>query len=151
MIEKGKAMTNKEIFELIDRFEQGSIHSLRLTMEGVSLEMSKDGALSAAPAAMAAAPRAQAQEKSAQAASADASEKVTAPLAGVFYAASAPGAQPYVRLGECVKAGDTLCLMEAMKMISEVPAPCDCIITNIYKENGALCGYGEALFGYRPC
>lgn len=144
-------MTNKEIFELIDRFERGTIHSLRLTMEGVSLEMSKEGAPGAAPAAMSDAPGAEAQAKSTQAASTDASEKVTAPLAGVFYEASAPGAQPYVRLGDRVKAGDTLCLMEAMKMISEVPAPCDCIITHIYKENGALCGYGEALFGYRPC
>lgn len=144
-------MTNKEIFELIDRFERGSIRSLRLTMGGVTLEMSKDGAMSAAAAPASSAPAAQTQEQKAPAASADAGEKVTAPLAGVFYAASAPGAEPYVRVGDRVKAGDTLCLMEAMKMISEVPAPCDCIITHIYKENGALCGYGEALLGYKPC
>lgn len=139
-------MTNKEIFELIDRFERGSIRSLRLTMGGVSLEMSKDGAADAAPA-----PLAKPEEHTAPAASAEAGEKVAAPLAGVFYVASAPGAQPYVRVGDRVKEGDTLCLMEAMKMISEVPAPCDCIITHIYKENGELCGFGEALFGYKPC
>ena len=144
-------MTNKEIFELIDRFERGSIRSLRLTMGGVTLEMSKDGAMGAAPAAMAAAPAADTQAQSVPEGSADANEKVTAPLAGVFYAASAPGAEPYVRVGDRVKAGDTLCLMEAMKMISEVPAPQDCIITHIYKENGELCGYGEPLLGYSPC
>ncbi|MBQ8618733.1 MAG: acetyl-CoA carboxylase biotin carboxyl carrier protein subunit [Clostridia bacterium] len=144
-------MTNKEVFELIDRFERGSIRSLRLSMGGVTLEMSKDGAMGAAPAAVAAAPVGEAKAQNAPALAADACEKVTAPLAGVFYEASAPGAEPYVRVGDRVKAGDTLCLMEAMKMISEVPAPCDCIITHIYKENGALCGYGEALLGYKPC
>lgn len=141
-------MTNKEIFELIDRFERGSIRSLRLSAGGVMLEMSKDGAMSAAPMP-AAAQTAKQETKPAPAPEHD--EKITAPLAGVFYAASAPGAEPYVRVGDRVKAGDTLCLMEAMKMISEVPAPCDCVITHIYKENGELCGYGEALFGYKPC
>ena len=53
--------------------------------------------------------------------------------------------------GAVIARGETICLMEAMKMISEIPTPCDCIITRIYKENGELAGFDEPLFGYRPC
>lgn len=162
-------MTNQEIFELMDRFERSSIRMLRLSTNAVTLEMSKDAPLApaipaapaapvapaapGAPAASAAPPAsaapAAAQESAKTAASAPAT--ITAPLAGVFYAASAPGEAPFVRVGDRVKQGDTVCLMEAMKMISEIPAPCDCVITQVFKENGVLAGYGEPLFGVQPC
>ena len=150
-------MTNQEIFELIDRFERSSIRMLRLSTSAVTLEMSKDALLAPAmpaaliaPAASVASAAPVAAQESAKTA-ASASGTITAPLAGVFYAASAPGEAPFVRVGDRVKQGDTVCLMEAMKMISEIPAPCDCIITQVLKENGELAGYGEPLFGYRPC
>ena len=150
-------MTNQEIFELMDRFERSSIRMMRLSTNAVTLEMSKDAplapAMSAAPVAPAApsasAAPAAAQESAKTAASAPGT--ITAPLAGVFYAASAPGEAPFVRVGDRVKQGDTVCLMEAMKMISEIPAPCDCVITQVFKENGVLAGYGELLFGIQPC
>ncbi|MGN0991529.1 MAG: acetyl-CoA carboxylase biotin carboxyl carrier protein [Candidatus Ventricola sp.] len=153
-------MTNQEIFELMDRFERSSIRMMRLSTNAVTLEMSKDAplapAMSAAPAAPAAsaapsvsAAPAAAQESAKTAASAPGT--ITAPLAGVFYAAPAPGEAPFVRVGDRVKQGDTVCLMEAMKMISEIPAPCDCVITQVFKENGVLAGYGELLFGIQPC
>ena len=50
-----------------------------------------------------------------------------------------------------VKKGQTVCLIEAMKMMSEVPAPCDCVIEEVLKANGELAAFGEALFRYRPC
>lgn len=145
-------MTNQEIFELMDRFERSAIRTLRLSRDGTTLEMSKDAP--AAPALTSPAAPVPAAAQSAQpaaAASAPCESTIDAPLAGVFYAASAPGEAPFVREGDRVKQGDTVCLMEAMKMISEIPAPCDCIITRVLKENGALAGYGEPLFGYRPC
>ena len=145
-------MTNQEIFELMDRFERSAIRTLRLSRDGTTLEMSKDAL--AAPAMTSPAAPVPAAAQSAQpaaAASAPCESTIDAPLAGVFYAASAPGEAPFVREGDRVKQGDTVCLMEAMKMISEIPAPCDCIITRVLKENGGLAGYGEPLFGYRPC
>ena len=145
-------MTNQEIFELMDRFERSAIRTLRLSRDGTTLEMSKDAP--AAPALTSPAAPAPVAVQSAQpaaASSAPCESTIDAPLAGVFYAASAPGEAPFVREGDRVKQGDTVCLMEAMKMISEIPAPCDCIITRVLKENGALAGYGEPLFGYRPC
>ena len=145
-------MTNQEIFELMDRFERSAIRTLRLSRDGTTLEMSKDAPAAPALTSPAApAPVAVPSAQPAAAASAPCESTIDAPLAGVFYAASAPGEAPFVREGDRVKQGDTVCLMEAMKMISEIPAPCDCVITRVLKENGGLAGYGEPLFGYRPC
>ena len=76
---------------------------------------------------------------------------VTAPMVGTFYAASAPEQPPFVKVGDRVRKGQPVCLLEAMKMMSEIPAPCVCEITAILKENGALVSFGDGLFGYKPC
>ena len=76
-------------------------------------------------------------------------EAITAPLVGTFYAASAPDKAPFVAVGDKVKAGQTVCLLEAMKMISEVPAPFDCVIEEVVAENGQLAAFGDVLFRVR--
>lgn len=134
-------MTNQEIFEILSRFESSSIRTMKLKTGEFSIELSKDG--TAAPALQPAAPACPPEKKAAPA--------ISAPLAGVFYAAAEPGAKPYVAVGDKVRKGDTVCLMEAMKMISEIPAPCDCIITEILKENAELAAYDEPLMRYQPC
>lgn len=53
--------------------------------------------------------------------------------------------------GARVKKGQTVCLLEAIKMMSEIPAPCDCVIDEVLKTNGELAAFGEPLFQYRPC
>ena len=141
-------MTNQEIYDLIARFDHSSLQTLRLSKQDFSIELSRSSAQSPAPAAPAAAqspvpaPAAPAQEEY---------DAVTSPLVGAFYLAPAPDQPPYVQVGDRVKKGQTLCLIEAMKMMSELPAPCDCEITAVLKENGALVSFGEALFGYQPC
>ena len=130
---KGRTMTNQEIFELMSRFEGSSLRAMKVTRGDCTLELER-GAAAPAPA----------PEKKEEPA-------VTAPLAGVFYAAAEPGGKPFAAVGDRVRKGDTLCLMEAMKMISEIAAPCDLIVTEILKENGELAAYGEPLMRYRPC
>jgi biotin carboxyl carrier protein len=76
---------------------------------------------------------------------------VTAPLVGTFYAAPAPDQPPFVKKGDRVIKGQTLCLLEAMKMMSEIPAPCDCVIEEVLKDDGALAAFGDPLIRYRPC
>ena len=76
---------------------------------------------------------------------------VTAPLVGTFYAAPAPEQPPFAMPGDKVKKGQTVCLIEAMKTMIEVPAPCDCVIEEVLKANGELAAFGEALMRYRPC
>ncbi len=57
---------------------------------------------------------------------------------GTFYAAAGPDADPFVKVGDQVKKGQTVCILEAMKMMSEIPAPMDCVIEEILVENGSL-------------
>ena len=76
---------------------------------------------------------------------------VKAPLVGTFYTSPAPDQAPFVLPGDRVSKGQTVCLIEAMKMMSEVPAPCDCVIESVCKSNGELVAFGEPLFRYKPC
>ena len=93
-----------------------------------------------------------ARQNASPAAPAKGSETViTAPLVGTFYAAPAPEQPPFVQPGEPVKKGQTVCLLEAMKTMIEVPAPCDCVIGEMLKANGELAAFGEALMRYKPC
>lgn len=134
-------MTNQELFELMDRFSASGLTGLRLTQKDVSLELTRNGG--AAPDAPAAA--------CAPAGPEPAGKVLSAPLVGTYYAASAPDAAPFVTAGAQVSEGQTVCLIEAMKMMSEVPAPCDCIIEAVLKDNGELAAFGEPLLRYKPC
>lgn len=156
-MKKGNAMTNEEIFDLMDRFERSKLQSLKLSREGFSIELCRPAPAPAAPVfAAPAAPvlsaPAAAAAPAAEAAPAQADmTAVTAPLVGTFYAAPAPDQAPFVAVGDRVKKGQTVCLIEAMKMMSEVPAPCDCVIEEILKDSGELVSFGEPLIRYKPC
>ena len=140
-------MTNQEIFDLMDRFQRSSLRSMKLSCQDFSIEL-EQGASAAAAAAPAAAP---APTAAAAPAPQPESPVISAPLVGTYYAASAPDQPPFVTAGDRVKKGQTVCLIEAMKMMSEVPAPCDCVIEEVLKANGELAAFGEPLFRYRPC
>ncbi len=74
---------------------------------------------------------------------------VTAPLVGTFYAAAAPGEEPYVKPGQKVQKGDVLCLVEAMKTMNEIKAPCDCVVEEVLAQDGDLVSFGQNLIRYR--
>ena len=146
-------MTNQEIFDLMDRFERSSLQSMKLSKEGFSLELNRASA--AAPSA-AVIPAAAPAPSSAPAPAAPAARPadgpvIAAPLVGTYYATPAPDQPPFVAVGDTVKKGQTVCLIEAMKMMSEIPAPCDCIIQAVLKEDGELVAFGDALVRYLPC
>lgn len=71
---------------------------------------------------------------------------VTSPTVGVFYAASSPDSKPFVEVGDEVKKGDILCIIEAMKLMNEIPAETDGVIQEICAENGQVVEYGQPLF-----
>ncbi len=71
---------------------------------------------------------------------------VTSPMVGSFYRASAPGAAPFVDVGKRVEVGDTLCIIEAMKMLNQIEADQAGTIAAILVENGQPVEYGEPLF-----
>ena len=71
---------------------------------------------------------------------------VKSPIIGVFYAAPAENAEPYVKVGDQVKKGQTLCLIEAMKLMNEITAYQDGVISEICVTNGSIVEFGTELF-----
>lgn len=78
-------------------------------------------------------------------------EEITSPIVGVFYAAPAPGAAPYVQIGSHIAKGDTLCIVEAMKLMNEITAEFDGEITEILASDGQVVEFGQPLFRIQAC
>jgi len=75
---------------------------------------------------------------------------VKSPIVGTFYQASEPGARPFAQVGDVVKKGQVLCIIEAMKLMNEINAEVDGELVKVYVENGQAVQYGERLFAIRP-
>ena len=75
---------------------------------------------------------------------------VKSPIVGTFYRAAEPGARPYADVGDVVKKGQVLCIIEAMKLMNEINAEIDGELVKVYVENGHAVQYGERLFAIRP-
>ena len=154
------AMKTQDIIDLMGRLDTSGIGRMKITSGDTTIELEKPGCVPA-PAAIAAAPAAPVAPAApaasvAPAAPAPASEEpaaadgpcITAPLVGTFYVAPSPDKDPYVQPGDRVKKGDTVCLLEAMKMMSEVTAPVDCVIDEIMATDGELVSFGAPLIRY---
>ncbi|MBQ3772995.1 MAG: acetyl-CoA carboxylase biotin carboxyl carrier protein [Pseudobutyrivibrio sp.] len=153
-------MELKEIKELLKAFDESESSYFSLKQDGVNIKLKKQSetvAVSVAPVAQAAPvamPQASAQAVPTAASTTEAEEpkedtdgtKVLAPLVGVFYAAPTPEASAYVQVGDTVKEGQILCLIEAMKMMSEITAPKDGVIKKIYVKNQDVVGFEDPLF-----
>jgi acetyl-CoA carboxylase biotin carboxyl carrier protein len=74
---------------------------------------------------------------------------ITSPIVGTFYRSPSPGSNPYVNLGDCIKEGSILCLVEAMKLMNEIPSDVEGEIARIFVENGKPVEFGQKLFGIR--
>lgn len=143
-------MTPQELHTLMQQFEGTALTRLEYEEHGtrVVLQKGEAGGANAAPAT-ASAPATATPVPQPQTAAADAGSLITAPLVGTFYAAPAPGAAPLAAPGTAVKKGDTVCVLEAMKMMNDVPAPFDCVIEEVLLSDGALAGFGDGLFRVR--
>ncbi len=101
----------------------------------------------AAPAAAPAAPAtAEAGDISGEAATEISGHTVNSPMVGTFYRAPSPGATPFVEVGQSVQVGDTLCIIEAMKLLNQIEADKAGVIKAILVENGQPVEYGQPLF-----
>ena len=151
-------MDIRKVKKLIELLDESGIAEIEITEgeEAVRISRYPQGAAVApvaapAPAAHAApAPAAAtpAEAASAAAAPAEAEEEgylVAAPMVGTFYAASSPGASPYVQVGDRVNEGDTLCIIEAMKMMNQIEADVSGVVKSIRVQNGEPVEYGQTL------
>ncbi|ADC72732.1 acetyl-CoA carboxylase, biotin carboxyl carrier protein [Thioalkalivibrio sp. K90mix] len=144
-------MDIRKVKKLIDLLDESGIHEIEIHEgeESVRITRSPSGsAVAAAPAAMpapapAAAP---AGEAAAPAAPEVDGHPVTAPMVGTFYRAPSPGAKPFVEVGQTVEVGETLCIIEAMKMLNPIEADQAGTIRDILVENGNPVEYGQPLF-----
>jgi acetyl-CoA carboxylase biotin carboxyl carrier protein len=76
--------------------------------------------------------------------------RVEAPMVGTFYRAPEPGAAPFVQEGDAVGPGDTLCILEAMKLMNHVKAEIEGVVRAVHVENGAPVEFGQLLFELEP-
>lgn len=136
-------------------FAQNNPAAERVSGNAAAPAASFEGAASAPEAAKESASAASAPEtatESAPAAVADDNlEPVKAPLVGTFYAAPSPDADPFVQEGQKVSKGETLCILEAMKMMNELTAPYDLIVRRILGVNGEMAEYNQVLFEVEKC
>ena len=145
-------MELESIYALMERFERSSISGLELEQNGTRLKLEKAVAVAAAPAVVAtpvAAPAPVATPAAGQPAQAEEGEYIKAPLVGTFYTAAGPDAAPFVQVGDKVQKGQTVCILEAMKAMSEIPAPMDCVIEEVLLDNGSLAAFDAPLFRVR--
>ncbi|MDR2182421.1 MAG: acetyl-CoA carboxylase biotin carboxyl carrier protein [Treponema sp.] len=143
-------MKDEFILALIDRLEKSGLAELEYSDGASRLVLRKqplaETARGAAPAGV---HGAAADGMNAGAESADSppgSDVITSPIVGTFYPAPSPDSPPFVRAGSRVKAGDTLCILEAMKMMNHLEAEFDCEIIAVKAASGDLVEYGQTLF-----
>ena len=148
---------DKEILELIDLISQSNFVEFELQREGFKIKLVKaasrlpagDRALPvlAAPPPLQVAP---APPPAPQPAPTAGLHEVKSPLVGTFYRAPSPEAPPFAEVGKTVKAGEVLCIVEAMKLMNEIESDVAGVVEEILASNGQPVEYGEVLFRIRP-
>ena len=162
-------MTNlDEIREILEMMRQHELAEYELERNGFKVRIKKGDALTSAPIVPAAAPPAAGRAPApavaplvdAVAPASDAAEPVTdqqaielavvkSPIVGTFYRAAEPGAPAFVEVGDPVRKGQVLCIIEAMKLMNEIESEYEGEVTSVYVENGLPVQYGERLFAIK--
>jgi len=153
----------RDLKKVIDMMRKADLSELDIEQEGLTLRLRRGAEpviqMAAAPIMPPAAPAAPAAPvaSGAPAPAAPASEAVeeegivvTAPMVGTFYLAGSPEADPFVKTGNSVAVGDTICVIEAMKLMNEIKAEVAGTITKILIENAQPVEYGQPLFVVKP-
>jgi len=150
-------MDIRKVKKLIELLEESQVAEIEIHEGEESVRISRmptsvpaPAVIQAAPAAIPAAAPAAAPVAEAAAPAAEPAEpeghKVTSPMVGTFYEAPSPGAKPFVEVGQKVSVGDTLCIVEAMKMLNQIEADKAGKVTARLVENGQPVEFGQSLF-----
>ena len=137
--------------QLMDALALKKLGEVSIEAEGVKIRVKASApapiiaAASPAPAAQSAAPAASAEPETAPADDIPAGTQVKSPLVGTFYSSPSPDEPPFVLAGQEVKEGDTLCIIEAMKVMNEIKAPCSGKVVRIMAQPGDLVEYNQLL------
>jgi acetyl-CoA carboxylase biotin carboxyl carrier protein len=151
-------MDLRKLKKLIDLVEESGIAELELTEDGEKVRISRNFTANApsqqysnyAPpqqyAVSAPAPAAAASATAAEVAVVEEGHAVNSPMVGTFYRSASPDSKPFVEVGDTVAVGDTLCIIEAMKLLNEIESDKAGVVKKILLDNGLAVEYGEPLF-----
>jgi acetyl-CoA carboxylase biotin carboxyl carrier protein len=148
-------MDLRKLKTLIDLVSDSNVSELEITEAEGKVRIVKSMGVAApvvmqqtSPAPVVASPvvTAQAAVEAPLVAAAPAGHAVKSPMVGTFYRSSSPGSAPFVQIGSVVKEGDTLCIIEAMKILNEIESDKSGTVTQILCENGQAVEYGQPLF-----
>ena len=146
-------MDIRKVKKLIELLEESNIAEIEIHEGEESVRISRmsttlpaQAVVQAAPAVAAAPAGAAPQEAAAAEPATHEGHAVTSPMVGTFYEAASPGAKPFVRVGQQVNVGDTLCIVEAMKMLNQIEADKAGTVTAMLIENGQPVEFGQTLF-----
>jgi acetyl-CoA carboxylase biotin carboxyl carrier protein len=143
-------MDLRKLRKLIDLVQESGIAEREITEGEEKVKIVKGGAVSVAPgpATLPAppAPEARAAPPAAEPDAGPEGHVIKAPMVGTFYRSPSPDAKPFVEVGQTVKEGDVVCIIEAMKLMNEIDADAAGVIKAILVENGQPVEYGQPLF-----
>lgn len=145
-------MDMKQIKTLVQEFDASTLSKLKITLDAFSIELEKNVGTVAAPVMMAAAPVAVASAPVAVAAEASLSntpvsgDAILSPMVGTFYSAPSPDSAPFAKVGDRIKKGQVVAILEAMKIMNELEAEFDCEILEVLKSDGQAVEYDMPLY-----
>jgi acetyl-CoA carboxylase biotin carboxyl carrier protein len=176
-IEKGTTVKIQDIQKLVDMLDKSNLNEIEIEGDGMRVRLSKGQRSGEAsptpgpsyfmvpqqasaappppvpagilPAPVPAAAPASAEAPQGEAAPARGTE-VKSPMVGTFYRSPAPGAEPFVKIGDTIRKGQTLCIIEAMKLMNEIESELDGVVLDVFPENAQPVEYGERLFLVQP-
>ncbi len=146
----------KEILKIIDLLEERNLSAFELEIEGFKIKInrvqsptvtSESPTSSFYPSGIENSPSAVAPESRGNK---NNLHYITSPMVGTFYRASDPSSPPFIEIGENVQKNQTLCIIEAMKLMNEIESDIDGVLEDIYVQNGKPVEYGKKLFAIKP-
>jgi acetyl-CoA carboxylase biotin carboxyl carrier protein len=145
-------MDMKQIKTLVQEFDSSTLSKLKITMDAFSIELEKNvgvvaaPAMVAAPVAVSAPVVASAPAVTAPVATPLSGDAILSPMVGTFYSAPSPDSAPFVKVGDRVKKGQVVAILEAMKIMNELEAEFDCEILEVLKTDGQAVEYDMPLY-----
>ena len=140
-------MKEEDIRKYASLMKELELTGLEIEMDGGKVRMERSSGIASPQVAYQVAAEAPKADKTDEEEAAG--EPVTSPMVGVFYSAPAENSEPFVKVGTKVRKGETICIIEAMKLMNEIKAEFDGIVEAISAKNGQVVGFGTELFRIR--
>ena len=140
-------MNMNEVYQLLEYFENSALSEVEVEIDGVKVAAKKNtfevGCGSTKPTTESVPVHKKPSKDGVK--HGGSGKKITAPLVGIFYRASAPGEEPFIKEGQQIKKGDVIGIIEAMKLMNEITATEDGVVLSIEAKDGEMVEYGKTL------